>query len=84
MPPSKQLFLEGAKVHCIHKKTLKNCYVVEYKYSKYYVLNYKDDLFYIHRDKVDPGWIDWKTPTQTSSYLASAYPGESIEQLVFR
>ena len=76
MPRSKQLFLQGNKVHCIHKKTLKNCYVVEYKWSKYYNLKYKEETFLIHRDKVFPGWIDWQKScniesTQTTDYLPS-------------
>lgn len=84
MPQSKQLYQVGAKVHCIHKKTLKNSVVVEYKYSKYYVLQYKDDLFFIHRDKVEPGWIDWKRSIPTSSSPTSDHLGEPTTILEFQ
>ena len=82
--PSKQLFLKGMKVHCIHKKILKNSYVVEYKWSKYYVLAYNDETFMIHRDKVHGGWVDWKSSTNTSIFQLNNYPLMPIKMIEFQ
>lgn len=58
MVRSKQQYPIGTQVHCIHRKTLKNCVVDEYKYSQY-ILNYRGELFTVRRELVKPGWIEW-------------------------